>query len=95
MTMKTQDEIDAELMAQRDADVAELKRLWPKPKPRIVAVTDGGKVVGSAEVRVSELSRFLREECGCEPWSNGAKRGCEFPPLADARAAWERKAGVK
>jgi hypothetical protein len=39
-----------------------------------------------------ELAGFLKE-MGCTHKSNGKKWGWVFPPLADAREAWQRRAG--
>jgi hypothetical protein len=41
----------------------------------------------------TEFGLFMRER-GCEGRSNGRKRSWVFPPLKEARAAWEAEAGA-
>ena len=43
-------------------------------------------------VTETELGRFLND-MGCEQRSTGRARGWVFPPLADAREAWETYCG--
>lgn len=37
------------------------------------------------------LANHLKTVWGCEPWRNSTKRGWEFLPLAQCRAAWEKR----
>ena len=41
----------------------------------------------------TKLGQSLRERHGCKKYSNGKQRGWTFPPVLEARAAWEKKYG--
>jgi hypothetical protein len=40
-----------------------------------------------------DLAKYLREK-GCVPWRDSNRRGWRMPPLAQARADWEKKYGA-
>ena len=39
------------------------------------------------------MARDLKKDWGCSAWHSGGMRGVKFPPLADLRAAFEKKHG--
>lgn len=42
----------------------------------------------------NKLGRFLRQEWGCQKYSNGSSRGWQFPPLLRLRKLWEERYGA-